>query len=181
MYNRTAITNGTFSITINRCNNAPTTASVIAYDLGSSQGGTSKSVTVSSATVNAGLLTACGTSLTEFVNYSLNSVAKGYTIPQDSITASKSANGYTIWAMRKSTGTEYVYMSFNASGTGSVPLGSVNIIENSKRYSGTGSITVNITEYTSGSGGYMAGNFSGNVTDSFSVKPVNLTFRVQKQ
>jgi hypothetical protein len=181
-YTRTAINNGNWSLTINRCNNTPTTASVIAYDLGSNQGGTSTTVQVSGATVNAGELSACGTSLAQFVNYTLNGVAKNFTYPTDSVNAYKNGNNvYNIWATRKSGVREEANISFTATGLGSVPLSSISIRENNTFYNASGAITVNITEWTAGSGGFMAGNLSGNVTDSFTVKPLNLTFRVQKQ
>lgn len=184
LYNRTAINNGNWSITIARCNNiTPTTASVIAYDLGSNQGGTSTNVQVTSATVNAGALSACGTSLSQFLNYTLDGgTAKTYTVPPDSLTAYKSNNSYSIYAMRTSSGArDNASLSFTATGTGSVPLTGLNIYEGNKYYDRSGSITVNITEFTAGSGGFIAGNFTGNVTDSFTTKPVNMTFRVKKQ
>ncbi|OQP52473.1 carboxypeptidase-like regulatory domain-containing protein [Niastella populi] len=184
MFNRATVTNGNFSITISRCNNVlPVNASVIAYDLGNNQGGSSSSITVSSATVNAGQLSACGTSLTQFVNYTLNGVPKNYTYPADSVLAYKNGgnNTYTVWATRKNQANEDVYFTFTATGTGSTPLSSINITEGSKYYRASGAITVNITEWTAGSGGFMAGNLTGKVADSFSTAPLNLTFRAQKQ
>jgi len=182
MYTRTAVNNGNWSLTINRCNNTPATASVIAYDLGSNQGGTSTTVQVSGTTVNAGNLSACGTSLAQFVNYTLNGVAKNFTDPTDSIMSYSSGNNfYNIGGRRRGGGNEEAYLSFTATGVGSVPLSSISIRENNTFYNASGSITVNITEWTAGSGGFMAGSLSGNVTDSFTVKPVSLTFRVKKQ
>lgn len=181
-YTRTAINNGNWSLTVNRCNNTPTTASVIAYDLGSNQGGTSITVQVSGTTVNAGNLSACGTSLTQFVNYTLNGVAKTFTYPTDSIMSYNSGNNlYNIGGSRIGAVKEEATISFTATGLGSVPLSWISIRENNTFYNGSGTITVNITEWTAGSGGFMAGNLSGNVTDSFTVKPISLTFRVKKQ
>lgn len=181
LYNRTAITNGSFSINISRCNNTPATASVIAYDFGNNQGGSATPVQVTSATVNTGQLSACGTSLTEFLNYSLNGVSKAYIVPTDSVVSSKNGTTYTIWAMRKNQINEQVYLSFTASGVGNVPVNQVSIAEGNNYYSHIPPITVNITEFTAGSGGFVAGNFTGNVADSFTTKSVNMSFRVRKQ
>lgn len=181
LYNRTAITNGSFSLTISRCNTAPATASVIAYDLGSNQGGSAVPVQVTSATVNTGPLSACGISLTEFLNYTLDGVTKTYTVPADSVTSYNSGNGINIWATRKAGVTEDVYLNFTASGVGSVPLNGVTIIQGQKYYNGVKPITLTITEWTAGSGGFMAGNFTGNMSDSFTTKSVNMSFRVRKQ
>jgi hypothetical protein len=180
LYNRTAVTNGSFSITISRCNNAPATASVVAYDIANSQGGTSTNVQVSSATVNAGQLNACGTSLTQFLNFTMDGAVKNYTVPPDSLLATKSGSTYGVYAMRSGV-SENVSMSFTATGTGSVPLSGLSVQDGNNYYNRSGAITLNITEFTAGSGGFMAGNFTGNVTDSFSTKPVNVTFRVKKQ
>jgi hypothetical protein len=184
MYTRTAINNGNWSLTINRCNNTPTTASVIAYDLGSNQGGTSTTVQVSGTTVNAGDLSACGTSLAQFLNYTMNGVTKTFTSPADSMNSYKSGNSsYGIWVTRKSQSGDNVYLYFNATGVGSVPLSSVEIFQSPKYYNGVLPITLNITEWTAGSGGFMAGNFTGTMIDSLGTNtvPINMTFRVQKQ
>jgi hypothetical protein len=180
MHTHAAITNSGFNITISRCSSAPTTATVTAYDLGANQGGTTSSVQISSANVTVGPLSACGTSLTEFLNYTLNSVAKSYIVPTDSITSSKNGSNYTIYAMRKGNQDE-VYLNFTATGTGSVPLSSVYVTEGNKYFYRQGSITLNLTEFTAGSGGYMAGNFTGTLSDSLTTSPVSMSFRVKKQ
>lgn len=182
MYNRAAVTNGSFSITISRCNNVlPVNASVIAYDMGNNQGGSSSTITVSSATVNAGQLSACGISLNEFLSYTLDGVTKTYTVPADSVTSYKSGNSTNVWATRKTGATEEVYLNFIASGVGSITITGVSVVQGQKYYNDVPPVTLNITEWTAGSGGFMAGNFTGSVTDSFSTKPINMTFRVRKQ
>jgi hypothetical protein len=182
MHNHAAVTNGNFSITISRCNNVfPVTASVIAYDPGNNQGGSATSLQVTSATVNTGQLNACGMSLNEFLNYTLDGVTKTYTVPADSITSSKSGNATNVWASRKTGTVDDVYLYFTASGVGSVSLNNVSVIQGQKYYNGVQPLTLNITEWTAGTGGFMAGNFTGSVSDSFSTKPINLTFRVRKR
>jgi hypothetical protein len=181
MHTHAAVTNGSFNITISRCSSGPTTATVQAYDIGGNQGGTASTIQVTSATVNTGSLSACGTSLSQFLNYTLNGVAKSYVVPTDSITSSKNSNNnYTIWAMRMGS-QDQVYLNFMATGTGSVPLNSVYITESNKYWFHQSSITLNITEFTAGSGGYMAGNFTGTLTDSLNTAPVSMSFRVKKQ
>jgi hypothetical protein len=181
MHTHAAVTNGNFNITISRCNSAPATATVTAYDLGGNQGGTASSIQISSANVSTGPLSACGTSLTQFLNYTLNGVAKSYVVPTDSMLVSKNNNNYSVWAMRKGSQDE-VYLNFTATATGSVPLSSIYISEgNTYWFRGQSSITLNITEFTAGSGGFMAGNFTGTLTDSLNTAPVSMSFRVKKQ
>jgi hypothetical protein len=94
---------------------------------------------------------------------------------------SKNNNNYSVWAMRKGSQDE-VYLNFTATATGSVPLSSIYISEgNTYWFRGQSSITLNITEFTAGSGGFMAGNFTGTLTDSLNTAPVSMSFRVKKQ
>ncbi|MCS3795221.1 carboxypeptidase-like regulatory domain-containing protein [Niastella sp. OAS944] len=182
MHTHAVVTNGSFNITISRCSSGPATATVQAYDLGGNQSGTASSLQINSATVNAGSLSACGTTLTEFLNYTLNSVSKSYIVPADSVFSSKNGSSYTIYAFRKGSGSgDQVYLNFSATATGSVPLGSIYIAESNKYWFPQSSITLNLTEFTAGSGGYMAGNFTGTLTDSIATAPVSMSFRVKKQ
>lgn len=181
MHTHAVVTNGNFNITISRCASGPATATVQAYDLGGNQGGTATPLQITSATVNAGALSACGTVLTEFLNYTLNGVSKNYIVPTDSVISSKSNNNYyTIYATRK-TSNDQVSLSFTATGTGNVPVSSVYVLQSNKYWFPQNSITLNITEFTAGSGGFMAGNFTGTLTDSLNTAPVSMSFRVKKQ
>ncbi|HEX6428713.1 MAG TPA: hypothetical protein VF008_13550, partial [Niastella sp.] len=182
IHNRAAVTNGSFSITIGRCNSTPTTAVITAYDVTGNQNGTATNVAVTSGTVNAGKLVACGTSMSQFLNYTMNSATVNYVMPPDSLMlGGNGTNQHTIWAMRNSSNLDYVSLSFTATGPGTVPVNSVSIYTNKKTYNKQGTINVNITEFGPASGGYIGGNFTGNVTDSSSVPiSVNMDFRVKR-
>lgn len=84
--------------------------------------------------------------------------------------------------MRKSPNNrEQVSLSFTATGTGTVPVNYVNIFTSTKMYTKSGTINLNITEFGPASGGYISGNFTGNVVDSFSAPiSTNMNFRIRR-
>jgi hypothetical protein len=182
VHNRATITNGAFTSTITRCNSAPTTAVITAYDLGGNQSGSATNVAVTSTTVNAGQLSACGNSLSQFVNYTLNGVSASFIVPTDTLTlVPGSNNSYMLFANHPLPNRDGLYISFTASGTGTVPLGSIYIDEGPKTYYKQSTINLNITEFGPAGTGYISGNFSGNLKqDSTTVAPTTLSFRVKR-
>jgi len=184
-HNRAAITNGNFSMNINRCSTAPTTAAITAYDPGANQGGNATNVPVNSATVNAGQLSACGNSLVQFLNYTLKDTNVSYIPPADSLQLLNNVNNqFTLYAYRKaSSDYEKVYLSFNATGTGTVPLNYVYILKNNRQYVQASTLNLNITEFGAAGTGYISGDFSGNLKDSSSnvILPASMSFRVKRK
>jgi hypothetical protein len=182
MHNHAVVTNGHFSLTITRCTNAPATAVVTAYDLTTVKNGPATNVAVNAATVNTGQLSACGNVTGQYLNYTLNGTQASYIPPADSLALRANGNTYTLWATRKSqVNDSEVTLSFTATGTGTVPVNWVNIYTGQNIFSKDGTININITEFGA-AGGYISGNFYGNLKDSFSTLPVpvNLSFRVKK-
>jgi hypothetical protein len=182
VHNRAAVTNGSFSITISRCSSTPTTAAITAYDVTGNQNGTATNVAVNSGTVNAGQLIACGISSSQFLNYTMNGATVSYVPPTDSLgLVGNGNNQYSIYARRSPNNGEQVSLSFTASGTGTVPVNYLYIYTSSKMYSKQGTINLNITEFGPASGGYIGGNFTGHVVDSFSAPiSTNVVFRVRR-
>jgi hypothetical protein len=186
IHNRAAVTNGSFSLTITRCSGTPTTAVVTAYDLDANQSGTATNVAVNSATVNAGKLSACGNSLVEFLNFTLNGTTVNYIAPTDSLRLRIwTGNMYTsILARRRSPNDpNRVSLSLDViKGTGIYALDDVYILQNQKWYVQPSTINLNITEFGAEGTGYISGNFSGNLKDSSTqaAVPTNLSFRIRR-
>ncbi|MFL5744441.1 MAG: carboxypeptidase-like regulatory domain-containing protein [Niastella sp.] len=184
VHNRAMVSDskGNFSITITRCSGTPATATLTAYDLGTNQSGASTSLSVSTGTANAGVLSACGTSIAEYANYTLNSVSYNFAKPVDSMVLYKQGS-YTLWTTRKgSNANESSYISFTASATGTAPLSYVTINTSSRSWYSTGTGTLNITEFGAVGTGYLAGNFTTTLKDTISAQtaPVTYTFRVKR-
>jgi hypothetical protein len=182
MHNRVLINNGNFSINITRCTSAPVTGVVTAYDLDNAQSGTPTNVSINSGTANTGQLTACGNTISQYVNFTLNGTNASFVPPADSVARYGTIPQFQISAFRKnSNSSDRVGLSFTASGTGTVPASYVYITSNNKMYVAQSTININITEYGP-AGGYISGNFSGSLKDSTSsaIVPVNLLFRLKK-
>jgi hypothetical protein len=185
VHNRALVTsNGSFSISFTRCNPVTATAVLTAYDYATNQNGTTTNLSVSSGTANAGQLTACGNTIAEFTNYTVNNVQYNFAKPADTMTLSKSAgSSYTLYTNRKnSNSSDFAYMSFTASATGTAPLNSVFINTSTAGYYSTGASTLNITEFGAVGTGYLAGNFSTTLQDTITKQtvPVNYTFRIKR-
>jgi len=183
MHNRATITNGAFTTTITRCSNAPSSAYITAYDLGVNQSGLLTFVPINSTTVNAGQLSACGTSLARFVNYTLNGSNGGFVPPTDTLWLSPYNSMINVSAMRKnSNNTDNISLSFIATGTGTVPINYIFLNVNQKRYVQQSTINLNITEFGPIGTGYISGNFSGNLKEDSTtvVIPANLSFRMKR-
>lgn len=185
IHTRAVVTNGSFNLTFSRCSNSQTTAYVTAYDMSAGQIGSASAFTVTSGSVNVGTLNACGTTASEFLNYTLNGTNYGFVLPADSLTMNGSAaNGYGVWAMRKTGGgaLDQVYLLFNATGPGTVPLTWVTIYINNSQYVPRSPGNLNITEFGA-PGNYVSGNFSAVLKDTLNsgnTAPVTLSFRVKR-
>ncbi|MEO6669055.1 MAG: carboxypeptidase-like regulatory domain-containing protein [Ferruginibacter sp.] len=70
----TAITNGSFSGTLTRCNGSTAAVEVVVEDFASQQQSTAWSGTAASGVVNTGTLSACGLTTNEYINYMVNGV-----------------------------------------------------------------------------------------------------------
>jgi hypothetical protein len=188
VHNRAAITNGSFSLTVARCGTFPFTAVVSAYDLANDQKGVSTNLAVTSSNVNTGQLGACGSSLGNYLKYTINGVTTSFVSPADSLTSWSSPNSYTIWATRKMPGggtspDQSVFLQFWATSTGTVPAIEVYMLAGQNYYFNKPQfpVNMNITEFNP-SVALFGGNFTGEIKDSLANAFVNtnLIFRVKK-
>lgn len=181
---RTAVHNGNFSITIQRCLSTAANATLSVTDLGSGQQSAAATLNVTSGTVNAGQISACGTAIASYINYTIDGNQYAFTHPQDSLTIyTMNANQNTvIEGASKGQPYDYLSMNFNATGTGTFPLQSLWVVRNNTTMRKEGTINVTITEFGTTSGSYVAGNFTGNLRDSMSttLHPITCNFRVKR-
>lgn len=182
---RGAVNNGNFSITIQRCISTAANATVSVTDIGSSQQSASSTINVTSGTVNAGQISACGTTISNFITYTIDATQYALTYPQDSIriTTFSTQQVTTIEGSTRSQPFDYISFNFPGSAPGTYELQSLYAVRNNTTLNKNGPINVNITEFGSGSGSYIAGSFSGNMRDSMSttLHPITCNFRVKRQ
>ncbi|MBO9566308.1 MAG: carboxypeptidase regulatory-like domain-containing protein [Niastella sp.] len=184
IYYRSNLTNGAFGFSFIPCSNAPASATVIAYDIAGNQSGQTVTVPLTGTTVNTGQLVACGNTLTQYINYTINGVSH-------SIAGLDSLIGYRSLQSQQTlvSGFSGLTTSFDLSFTGEPTAGPsrmnfLYIVDGNTAYRKSGEITVNVTEYVNTTGGFIAGNFTGNVQDTTTanntVLPITCTFRVKK-
>jgi hypothetical protein len=182
MHYRTNITNGNFSISIVRCNNTPVQAQLMATDLATNQQSSSVSIGVSTGNVNAGQLSACGTTANEYINYTLDGVASGFTSPGDSLVfAHGDSLSTTFNYMEGAGGGESLALEFYGPATpGTYVADHIVLITTSTKYEGQG-FNVVITQFGN-VGGYVVGNFTGQVTKAgLTTHTVTCNFKVKRR
>lgn len=182
IYYRVNLVNGVFSLSVVRCSNAATSASITPYDIGGTQSGQPATVDVSGTTVDAGQLVACGNNITQFINYNINGTSYGYA-GVDSLIGYRSLQSQQTIISGFDGANREVTLGFSgeaAPGTGSLYV--LYIKEGNTVYRENGTITVNVTEYINSTGGFIAGNFTGTVKDTLTsgILPITCTFRVMK-
>ena len=191
---RTSITNGNFSITIERCSNATTTAQVIATDVQNLQQSSASTLNVSAGNFSAGSISACGVSTLQFINFTIGTIVHNFTPPADSLIVYRQDTTTNIQAFPKvfTDSASWKYTSFNfsgiaAPGTYLLPSNSFIVTKGTQapplswQYNLTASTTVTITEF-GGPGQYIAGSFTAPMRESTTNVTVTGTcnFRVRR-
>ncbi len=188
-YYNANITNGAFGINISLCS-APATATVLAIDVANTQQGSINNITLNPGANPLAQLSACGTSINQFINWTVNGTSYALTNPTNSIA------GYYA-----SQGTSFNQTSVSGYTINNVPQRAIQFTFDGQPnttsahqlqfISGTGldssnagpsvNMPVNITEYGA-VGQFIAGNFAGVITSPF-FPPRNVTcnFRVRRQ
>jgi hypothetical protein len=184
---RAQISNGAFSIPITRCNGTSTTASIKAVDLGATQEGSPVSLTVSNANVNAGQLSGCGTSISQFIQYSLNGQTYSITAPNDSLISFRQSNFTFISGMAGLGSVNMQTIDFQFSGAttpGTYLVNTIRVRVAGQGYSLDGTMNTVVTEYGSGLSSFIAGSLSGTLrrdsTNPAVTVPFSATYRVRR-
>lgn len=177
---RALLNNGSFSMTIERCDNATLTAKLQAFDFNATQQGPETSLSVGTGTVNAGQLSTCGSTINEFVNYTLNGT-QVVILPPDYLYATTTTDTNYIVSYFKNQ-TNFSSIGFKATAPGTVPVDEIGIETQTPnaQWTKSGAINITITEYGQ-VGGYIAGHFSGTVTNRTTTAPITYRFRVKRK
>ena len=183
-YNRIPVNNGSFSFTGLACTN--TVVDIVAVDNATNQQNTPQTVTLVPGVNALGALTACGTSTMGSLTFTIDGVTTTLTEPTDTIAAYLVVSQTTQLIVLSGNPNTNQQMSFNFDG--GTAIGSAHSLGEvfcNKLPGGRGSwpipIQLNITEYGN-IGGFVAGNFSGNLVDfnNTAIHPITCTFRVRR-
>jgi Carboxypeptidase regulatory-like domain len=186
LYNR-PINNGNFSLTITRCSNSSSVVEVVAVDNAGMQQSNTWNGNATTGTVNTGTLSACGTSSTSFIDYTLDgsNFNLNTATPGDSITSF--SNGGTTQNFISVSGFKVSQPNINISfytpngGVGTFPLQYISV----NQYDSVAIVApfnINITVYGA-PGQFIEGNFSGQIRElaNNNLHNVSATFRVRRQ
>lgn len=188
MYYNIPVENGNFNTTIPRCGSGPTTATLTAYDIDGRQSGPKVDRPVAGVTVDAGVLTACGTSIDTYIKYSLNGVEYDILPPADTILFFLPTEDSGITAIggarNRNQYEDIVFMFSGQQAPGTHPVALVNIYKagGAIQYVKGGDFYANVSEYGATPGSYITGTFSGVLKDSLTngTIPINCSFRVMR-
>ena len=177
--------NGSYSVNRLFCN-SPQNIILIGEDFSAGQQSIPVNVSVQAGINNIPVIQACGVSMQQFLNYSINGTSYSYIVPPDGLILSGSGTNteYSIFATNNANPISTM-IRFNRTGiaTGSVQnlfqFRPVQIIDSTNINNAIG---INITEYGN-VGQYMSGNFSGVITGSppsSTIYNITCAFRIKR-
>jgi hypothetical protein len=182
--------NGVFEADFIVCNNSTTTFQVLGVDEGSGQQSNLYTGTISGALNDIGILTACGNSASQFINFTLDGTSYSITDATDSIGAyTQPLGGSTtgpyltsIDGWQNTSGGGNINFNFEhaVAGPGTYPMATLNVQTFQQAVlSNTSSVT--ITSYPANPGEFYEGSFSAAFTVGTTIHNVtNAQFRIRR-
>lgn len=161
-----AVRKGAFSVHVARCLISTTTAMLVAGDYKTQQQGSDISLSVDTGKVDAGQLTACGTTFDEYISVTVD--GKVYTVssPPDSVMYYVSGISSNFWATYKTgTGNSMDFGIDNLSATGTYNISYFFLNTPDRNFLQTGTMQCDISQYGNVSE-FILGSLSGTVRDT---------------
>jgi hypothetical protein len=184
---RAPVVNGAFTINMYMCS-ASQPATLVVTDVATAQQSVPVSIVLTNGAVAAGAITACGTSVNQFINFTVNGTPYTLVPPGDSLMSYSTQQSGLIhiagYSMNSGSTTSSNRVSFNLQGNavGSLPVSELIIMAPGVFGRQTSNpITAIVTEFGT-VGGFVAGTFAGNVSDSIGAGQIAVTvnFRVKR-
>ncbi len=175
---------GKFSTTMVACTGTPPTCEILAIDRSTQQQGTVLSVPLNGQVADAGDVAACGTSVSQFINYTLDGT--DYTII-DSLAAYSYGNPGSsptthIWGFKINSNEGLSFSFTGKEAVGVYPLDYLSMSA-SDSMALTKPFNITITAYPQNPGGFYEGNFSGSFVYSSTpliIHKIKCSFRVRR-
>lgn len=181
--------NGNFVTNFITCNNSASVVQIIGVDATTQQQGNVSVVTLAAPSTNAGTITACGTSATQFINYTLDGVSYSVSssVPADSITAfTGNLQGTAILQTYISGMHQGNYISFRfdhpTAAAGTYPINVIYTNNTSTTSTVIAPSNVTITSYPQSIGQFYIGSFSASYMDpqTSTTHTVTGTFKIRR-
>lgn len=178
---RAAVAKGAFTLSVSRCYSNSTSVVLTAVDLVGQQSGTASTITATSGTVDAGQLSACGTTFNQFLVCTVNGISYSYTDAPDQFSYQVASGGIgstpVMWDYITALSADHQrYISLTThdiNGAGQYQS-TITISEPNANLAYGTSIQWNVTNYGPVNG-YITGTLSGSILDTLSQKTYPLT------
>jgi hypothetical protein len=176
---------GVFTLPVSRCFSNSVQIRLTAVDYSSLQQGSPTTITASTGDADAGVLSACGISIDQFINLTYRGVDYNFIIPPDSIqymtrTGNDSVT-FIAWRPAGAAKDESFLLAVRDNlltpGEYPIPLASFYADANRGAFGNDGTITITAAGPV---GGYITGTFAGNLRDSTGAYPVTGQLRVKR-
>jgi len=180
---------GDFEKTFVQCGASVSSYSVFGIDSSTQQQSSLVTGTITAAVTDLGNISACGTSTSQFINYTLDGISYNLVSPADSLTGGTSSQGsttnYTFINGMRSNATTSISFNFQSPsqtpGTYQATYFAVNNlpIDTSRT---TTPVNVSVTNFPASAGSFYEGSLSGQFTDMQNVNhTISGTFRVRRR
>ncbi len=184
-YYRESVSNGVINFMVYLCNSTSANVNFIGVDPTSNQQSSPYNYTLVTGSNNIGVLQACGTSSSEFINYSIDGTPHNLVSPPDTVSQSVGGGSTNSYIGGSQSGVQhYVYFSYDNTGIGVGTSQTLNSFSSTYLPSQafiSPPASVNITEYGP-IGQFISGNFTCTLTSSSPSATYTITcnFRVRR-
>jgi hypothetical protein len=180
--------NGQFSVTLITCNSSAAFCEILGIDEGAQQQGATVNVPVITPVTDAGNISACGTSTTQFINYNLDGTNYSIDNSQDSLIAYVTQGGTTTQPVQiMLTGinaSDHITIKTNTTGVpGTFDIVMLQVQNYNNTTVGANTATVTFTRFATAIGQFYEGSFFANFFDSSSpttAHTISGSFRIRK-
>ncbi len=186
--------NGVFNISLVACSSTSNSFELIGIDGSGMQQSAVYNGTVTGATTNVGNINACGSTVDQFISFTLDGTSYSFTPPLDSmvgrtITDTSGTGWHTVVGAFRKNGpvtTHSVYVNFphdlQVAGTYNADIAIGYPPQQMTSSQGLLPITTIITQFPAAIGDYYEGNFSGSYTENGSLRTItNGIFRLKRK
>lgn len=177
------ITNGSFLLSVKRCNNSNTTATLVAVDEEGNYESGPLNIAVNEGNYETGNISTCKKNSLQYISYIINGTNYLLQAPSDSLVHIKDPlqNKNNILCYKTNDNTTVAFsFSFSGSETpGEYPVTALKVIQEKSQLQPAGTFTVKISNYGN-SGQFIEGSCSGKIKDLSTNKilPFSFQFKV---
>lgn len=180
---RGAVSKGAFSINVTRCVISTTTAKLVAGDYKTLQQGSITTLSVDTGKTDAGQLTACGTTIDQYISITVDGQTYRVSSPPDSVSYWMSGSYTNFWGT-PAIGSQGITVGFqvqNLSGAGTFPAYGFYLNGTGRGFYQNGTMQCTVSQYGN-IGEFILGSLSGSLRDSIAQAnyPMTGSFKVRR-